>query len=247
MTDLSIKNKIETAFSRLLEMGFDYTYSESNGILKDRNLMNFDYNNSIFKKKVSVVYCIKKNNKRLHGFLINYLHTIPQIMDYEKLIPFSRLKCLLNENETKFFGDEQFELEFQLKEFDLLIQRFQNELTTESWIDVSEMENKEKSIYVFLRRHGNDSWIIDIKKELKKRKYLKITYDYSIEMPYETDGLRIEDENGLNFHITHGHKTRDDVVYLVQISKLDKKIDKVEFVNTSSIKVLDYIENIASH
>lgn len=247
MTDLTIKNKIETVFSRLLGMGFDYTFSESNGILKDRNLMKFDYNNSTSKKKVSIVYCIEKNDTRLHGFLINYIDSIPTIIDYEKLIPFSRLKCMLNENETKFFGVEQFELDFQLKEFDLLIQRFQNELTTESWIDLSEMESKEKSIYVLSRRHGNDRWIVDIKKELKKRKYLKIIYDYSVEMPYETYGLRIKDENGLVFHITHGHKTRDDVVYLVQTLKLGDELEKVEFVNTSSKKVLDYIENMASH
>lgn len=247
MTDLTIKNKIETAFSRLLGMGFDYTYSESNGILKDRNLMNFDYDNSVSKKKVLIVYCIEKSNKRLHGFLINYLDSIPTIIDYENLIPFSRLKCMLSENETKFFGIEQFELDFQLKEFDLLIQKFQNELTTESWIDVSEMESKEKSIYVFLRRHGNEWWINDIKKVLQKKKNLNIKYDYSVEMPYETYGIRVENKHGLEFHITYGHKTRDDTVFLVQIFKSGQEIDKVEFENTNTEKVINYIKEKASH
>lgn len=247
MTDLTIKNKIETTFSILLGMGFDYTYSESNGILQDRSLMKFDYDNSLSKKKVSIVYCIEKNNKRLHGFLINYSTLIPTIIDYENLIPFSRLKCMLNENETKFFGSEQFELDFQLKEFDLLIQRFQNELISESWIDVSEMESKEKSIYVFTRRHGNEWWINDVRKVLKKKKNLYIKYDYSVEMPYESYGIRIENKCGLEFHITHGYKTRDDTVFLVQIFKSGQEIDIVEFENTNAEKVFNYIEDMASH
>lgn len=247
MIDLTIKNKIESTFSILLEMGFDYSYSESTGILKDRNLMIFDYNNSFSKKKVSIVYCIEKNNERLHGFLINYFDSIPTIIDYENLIPFSRLKCLLNENETKYFGGEQFELDFQLKEFELLIQKFKNELTTESWIDVSEMERKEKSIYVFIRRHGNEWWINDIKKALKKKKNLNIIYDYCVEMPYEAYGIRVENKYGFEFHIMHGYKTRDDTVFLVQILKSGKEIDRVEFENTNSEKVINYIENKASH
>lgn len=246
MTNKLIKNRIETELSILLNLGFEYSYSESNGILNDRKLLMFNFDNSRVKRRVLFVYCVAQQYERLFGFMINYANSIPTITDYENLIPFSRLKCMLDENETKFFGSEQLELDFLLKEFDKLIQTFQHELTTENWIDFSEMEKKEKSIYVLQRRHGDEWWLKDFKKELKKQNQLKIKYDYSVEMPYETYGIRIENKYGLDFHITHGQKTRDDTVYLVEIYNSGQEIDKVEFENMNAESVIKYIDKKAS-
>jgi len=242
MTEMIIKNKIESELSRLLDMGFEYIYSENNGILNDRKLLMFNFDNYRVKRRVLFVYCDTLHYKRLYGFMINYADLNPTIIDYENLIPFNRLKCMLDENETKFFGSEQFELDFQLKEFDKLIQKFQNELTTEDWIDFLEMEKREESIYVLQRRHGNEWWLNDFKKELKKQSQLKIKYDYSVEMPYETYGIRVENKYGLDFHITHGQKTRDDTVYLVEIYNSGQEIDKIEFENMNAESIIKYID-----
>jgi len=226
--------QIKEAFGYLQALGFSLNYYESNGLLNDRKLFIFNFDNDHLRKRVEIVYCETTVFSSLYGYLINYEHSLPGISNYNKYIPFSRLKCFFREGgEVKFFGAEQNHFDYQIKEFALILKKFESCLRTKEWIDYDQLVLNEKAIYVLTREHGQEGWIKEIKEnELIKNKFT-VNYDSSIEPPHEAHGLRLRSPNGDLYHLSHGYISREDTSFLIEIIIKNMPVEQLELINVS--------------
>lgn len=242
MTDLYFK--ITNQFDYLIDYGLVFTYSKSNGKLGDRIIEKFTFENPKSRKKFEIVYCSGNSFPRLYAFLIQVNEE--NLLDPKNFIPIDRLRCFFKEGgDIIFFGNEQYEFSYKLKEYKLVIDKFLNCLTSNKWIDYKDLLKHEEKIYVLtLEPKNNFVWIEEIKSNFFVKTSMKIVFDSSIEPPYEGYGLKLKSQNNIDFYITHGYKSRDEVGFSIQITYPDKGTVNQELINVSTNKVIEFIEQI---
>ena len=246
MTDVYIQ--ITQQFDYLKDLGLVFTYSESKGKLGDRNIQKFIYDNPTLKKRIEVVYCTGDPLKKLFGFLIKYNSNEHNPQNVKDNISFDRLRCFFEEGgKITFFGMRQYDFEYKLEELKLVVEKFINCITTEKWIDYDELLANEKKIYVLTLEPKNYYlWADEIKSNDFIKKFMTVVYDASTEPPYEAYGLRLKSGEGIEFHITHGYKSRDDIGFSIQITHLDKKTENQELMNVGTIELVEFIKKMVS-
>lgn len=244
----NIYSDIVRQFDFLKDYGLVFNYSESNGKLGDRHLQKFSYANPVLEKKIEIVYCTTNMNARLYGFLVNSNFKNRNQLDPQNFIPFDRLRCFFGEgSDIIFFGNQQYDFSYKLKEFKLVVKRFLSCLISKDWVDYEELLNHEKKIYVLtLEPQKYDIWANEIKDNDFIKKNTIVTYDASLEPPYEAYGLKLRSKNDIVFHITHGWKSRDEDGFSIQVTKSDKKTENHELMNVGTPKVVNFIKEMVS-
>jgi hypothetical protein len=243
-----INSQITKHFDFLKECGLVFNYTESNGKLGDRKIQKFTYDNLSLGKKFEIVYCTTNFYSSLYGFLIKSDKKNNNPLDPHNFIPFDRLRCFYDEGgEIIFFGNEQNDLSYKLKEFKLVIDKFLTCATSNDWVDYSELLKHEKKIYVLtLEPKNNFIWADELKADNFVKNSIDITFDASVEPPYEAYGLKLKSKNNIEFHITHGYKSRDDVGFSIQVTFPDKKSEEHELMNVGTKKVVELIKQMVS-
>jgi hypothetical protein len=246
MTDTYLQ--ITRQFDFLKDFGLHFTYIQSKGKLDDRDIQKFTYDNPTLQRKFEIVYCTANVHPILYGSLIKYSSTNKNPQDPESNIPFTRLRCFFEEgSDIIFFGNEQYDFSYKLKEFKLVIEKFINCVTSVRWIDYNELLANESKIYTLtLEPKDNYLWAEQIKSDNFIKKETTTIYDSSNEPPYEAFGLRIKAKNDIVFHITHGYKSRDEDGCSVQIIRPNSKTENHEFMNEGTNKVIEFIRQTVS-
>ena len=243
-----IYSEITKQFDFLNDYGLDFNYFESNGKLGDRHIQKFTYDNINLGKKFEIVYCTTNLNSTLHGYIVKYDIKHKNQLDPEKFIPFDRLRCFFEEGgDIIFFGNAQYDFSYKLKEFKLVAEKFLACVISNDWVDYDELLSNEKRIYVLTLEPKNYYiWADEIKENDFIRNHLIVTYDASIEPPYEAYGLNLKSKNDIDFHITHGYKSRDDVGFSIQVTQADKKTENHELINVETLEVVEFIKKMVS-
>lgn len=243
-----IYEQITNQFEFLKDLGLTFDYCETNGKLGDRVLKKFTYNNHLTKKRIEFVYCVLENYQRLYGYLVNYNLTSDDSIEIHNNLSFDRLKCFFDEGEEIiFFGNKQFELKYKLYEYKLITERFIPYVITDRWVDYNELIENIKKVYtVALETTDYNGWISQIKSDEFIRNVLSVTFDSSKEPVYETYGLRLSSKDGIQFHISHGYKSRDDDGFDIKVFYPDKKTETYEFLNAGTDKVIQFIKQMVS-
>jgi hypothetical protein len=242
MTELY--SKIIQQFDFLQNVGLNFKYSQFEGKLGDRNIQKFTYDNPGLQKKFEIVYCEADKFPSLFGSIIKYSQANKNPLDPQLNIPFDRLRCFFDEgSEIIFFGLEQYDLSYKLSEFKLIIEKFISCVTQNDWVDYGELLDHERKIYVLtLEPKNHYVWLQQIKSNDFIRSMMEVTYDSSTEPPYEAFGLRLKSKKGLQFHITHGYKSRDDVAFNLTVIWPDNSSKTYEFINVDEEKVVKFIQ-----
>jgi len=245
MTDFY--SHITRQFDFLKDYGLHFTYTQSKGKIDDRDIQKFIYDNPALQRRFEIVYCTANIYPPLYGFLINYSSYVKDRPDTECNISFDRLRCFFDEgSDIIFFGIEQYDFSYKLKEFKLVIDKFISCVTSETWIDYNELLVNERKIYTLtLEPKNNYSWAEEIKSNDFIQKATTIIYDSSKEPPYEAFGLRLK-TNQTVFHITHGYRSRDEDGFTVQVIRSNNKSESHEFMNTGTGKVIEFIKQEVS-
>ena len=245
MTDIYLQ--ITRQFDFLKDFGLHFTYTQSKGKLDDRDIQKFTYDNSTLQKKFEIVYCTANVHPTLYGFLIKYSSTDKNPQDPENNIPVTRLRCFFEEDgEIIFFGNDQYDFSYKLKEFKLVIEKFINCVTSVKWIDYNELLANERKIYTLtLEPKNHYLWADEIKSDSFIKKATTTIFDSSTEPPYEAFGLRLKAKKEMVFHITHGYKSRDEDGCVVQIIQ-PNKTETHEFMNTRTNTVIEFIRQTVS-
>ena len=243
-----IFTEITTQFDFLKNYGLDFNYSESNGKLNDRHIQKFSYDNPNLGKKFEFVYCRTNFYQHLYGFLVKSNKNNENSLDAKNFIPFNRLRCFFGEGgDIIFFGSQQEDFVYKLKEFKLVVERFLPCVISNDWVDYEELLNHEKEIYVLTLEPKNYYiWIDEIKSSNFIKSDIKVTYDASLEPPYEAIGLKLKSKNDIEFHVTHGYKSRDEVGFSIQVTYPDKKVENHELMNVETTKVVEFIKQMVS-
>ncbi len=131
-----IYSAITGQFDFLKGYGLVFDYVESKGKLGDRYLKKFSYCNINLGKKFEIVYCTTDLYSRLHGYLVKSDLENKNQLDPQNIIPFDRLRYFFEEGgEVIFFGNEQFDFLYKLKELKLVAERFLTCVISNSWIN----------------------------------------------------------------------------------------------------------------
>lgn len=237
-------SKISNQFDYLKDYGLIFTYSKLNGKLGDRTIEKFTYESPNTRKKLEIVYCSGNLFSRLYGFLIQTSEE--NQLDPQNFLPFDRLRCFFKErSDIILFGNAQYDFDYQLKEYKLVIDKFLNCLTSNKWINYSDLLKHEKNIYVLnLEPKQYFVWLEEIKSNDFVKNTLIITFDSSLEPLYEAPGLKLKSQNNFEFYITFGYKSRDLVGYSIQITYPDKRIEKHELNEVSTYKLIQFIKQM---
>ena len=243
-----IYSEITKQFNFLKDFGLVFNYAESQGKLGDRHIQKFTYENINLRKKFEIVSCKTDFNSRLHSYLVKTDGKNKNQLDPKKFIPFERLRCFFEEGgDIIFFGNAQDEFSYKLKEFKLVAEKFLACLTSNDWIDYEALLRNEMRIYfITLEPKNNYIWADQIKENDFIKTQMTVTYDASLEPPYEAHGLKLKSKNNIEFHITHGWKSIDDDAFAIQVTDANKKTQNHELLNVGSVEVIEFIERMVS-
>lgn len=217
-----LKEVIENKCSILSNWGLNYSYLTKDGLLKDRIIHFFRFDNLELKRKIEIVYCTKEISS-LQAYLINYIDKEPAYIDFEKYISFNRLRFLLPNDEVVFFGNKQYEITYKIDEIVKVINCIKNNLTTEQWISIDDIEIVAKRSNAYAQFQISKSvWVEHLVEKIKKHESFKIVYNPIGQPPYENSCLCIMNKYNDVFQIMYGHSSRYDSGYGVYIMKNNK-------------------------
>lgn len=244
--------QIQSQFQFLTEIGLEFKYREFQSKVDPQRFCEFSYNNPKLRRKVVFVYCPERKFPPIYGYMINYNKGTDDYTDQRNCMEFSRLRCFFNEGEgITFFGNVQYDLSNKLREFKMVLERFLKYVVTTDWIDYEDLLKHERKHYTLtLEREQYNHWIEQIKAHPVINKLTTIVYDSSVEPSYEEYGIRLRSINGIDFHITHGYASRDDIGHFVRVFQNGKLLTSEEFMNKPLDVIADYIqrmiENVSS-
>ncbi len=240
---IDIHNKITEAFSILTDLGLTFSFINSNGKLNDREILKFTWDNPSTKRQIEIVFVKSTYNTSLYGYLKNYSKQTPENYNLETTLPFDRIRCFFNENEEIiFFGNEQYTIDYKLKEYRLIINRFINCIMTNAWVDKEKLLAKERRIYTLTLEPPSDWWINSLLKNNDIRDNFQIVFNSNVEPEYETYGLRFLRNDNVSFHIIHGHKSRDEESYKVAVIIDNKTVATQEFIDQPENNAVLYMK-----
>ncbi len=252
MNDLeNLKIKVETQLVDLLSERVKYKYIIEDGILKNRTIHQFIFDNIELKKKLVIVYC-KENLLRIEGFLINYNDFTPNYLNFKHFISLNRLSVLLTPNDFIFYRSKQYQLSYKTEEIFKVVHKIKPFLITEKWIDFAELKKieKEKTVLEYeYSRNRSIQWIHNLIKILSKEESIQVVYNPVEKPPYEEQNLHLINKFGDIFRIGYGHFSRYDSGYSVSIINKDKIVkSKVIYASSSMNKTLiNYCKKCVKH
>ena len=238
ITPEKLKKELEAKLAFLSDWNLEYDYSIENGIIGDRIIHKFTFDNIQLKKKLVIVYC-EKGVKTLEGFLINYEDTNPNYLDFKNYVSFDRLRVLVNSNDIIFYGNKQYDISYKIEEINQVIHEIKNQLTTKEWIDFNELKKieleKDRGDYE-KSRYASIEGTQQLIQKLDKQKTLNITYNPIGQPPYEEQDVQITNKYGDVFRVSYGHFSRYDSGYIVQ------NIEEKKIVNSKIIYDSRYMD-----
>lgn len=221
-----LKEQIKSRFACLQDWGLIYSYSEEEGVLKDRLIHQFCFDNTLLKRKIVIVYC-EKVTLTLQGFILNYKDKMPCSTDYESFVAFDRLRILLDWPDMILYGNAQYEIPYKIEEIYRVAISLKEVMVGEKWIDFERLKKIEasKNIYYEINKKRANEWIVLLSQKLAAVTDIAITYNPVHYPPYEHRHLQVANQYGTVFRIGYGHFNRDESGYVVHIMENEKIVE----------------------